>query len=87
MSKPLVKRIPFAKIVTVLAVANGVSLGLCGLMPVFSRVMPADESLVELVAMIELGVIILSVIGLVITTVLWVVLAAVGSSSREDSEP
>ena len=31
MSKPLVDRIPFAKIVSVLAVALGVGIGLCGL--------------------------------------------------------
>ena len=86
MSKPLVKRIPFAKIVTVLAVAFGVSLGLCGLTAVFRSGMTGIQYLFASMAMIELGVMVLSAVGLLITVAVWVVLSLVGGSSRKYSE-
>jgi prepilin signal peptidase PulO-like enzyme (type II secretory pathway) len=90
VSKPLVERITFVKVVTVLAVAFGLGVGLCGLDFLLASggigkshgefgVGPLDAP--------SLIVMTLSACGLVVTTFLWVVFAAVRSFSRKDSEP
>ena len=90
MSKPIVDRIPFAKIVTVLAVAFGLGVGLCGLdflLASHGIGKSHEEFGVGPLDGVSLATMFLSAIGLVIATILWVVLAAVGSFSRKNSEP
>lgn len=90
MSKPLVDRIPFAKIVAVLAVAFGLGVGLCGLdffLGSHGIGKNTQEFGVGPIDALSLIVMAFSALGLALTTVLWVVFAAVGSFSRKDSEP
>ena len=90
MSKPAVVRNPFAKIVAVMAVAFGIGLGLCGLdyLLAANGIGKSHEEFgvgpLDAPSMIVMA---LSACGLVIATFLWVVVAAVRSFSREDSEP
>ena len=90
MSKPLVDRIPFAKIITVLAVAFGLGIGLCGL-DFFLAWRGIGKNMQEFgvgpLDALSLIVMVVSALGLVVVTFLWVVLAAVGSFSRKDPEP
>jgi hypothetical protein len=90
MSKPLVDRIPFAKILVVLAVAFGLGLGLCGLD--FFLLLRGSQTHTQgfgvgPIGVLSLTVLILSGIGLVVATIVWVVLAVAGSASRKNSEP
>ena len=95
MNKPLVDRIPFAKIVTVLAVVFGIALGMCGLTAALSsRAMGGNGGALRSIQMfvismgvLELIALLLSAAGLLVTVVAWVVLAAVGSLSRKGTEP
>jgi hypothetical protein len=75
MRKRLVDRIPFTKIVTVLAIAFGVSLGLCGLTFVVSSGSHAGPNFFMTLGLIELAAMILSAAGLVLTFIVWIVLA------------
>ncbi len=79
------QRINFAKIVTVLAVAFGVGLGLCGLSFVLasSGFRSNEEFGVDSlgVAPVSLVVMILSAFGLAIAVIAWVLAAIFGSSS------
>jgi membrane protein implicated in regulation of membrane protease activity len=88
MSKRLVDRIPFAKIITVLAIVFGISLGLCGVTFVLS--MGGGRSgggffvglgILELVA---LGV---SMAGLLLTLLVFVTLSIFGGFSEKVSQP
>jgi hypothetical protein len=89
MSERLVDRIPFAKIVTVLAIVFGISLGLCGITFVFSMGGGGGRGggffvglgILELVA---LGV---SVAGLLLTLMVFVTLSVFGSFSGKVSQP
>ena len=74
MGTPLVDRIPFAKIVTVLAIIFGVSLGLCGVSAI------VDSNLYRSVVDLILFLLVLAcAVGLAATFVLWSVLAIVNS--------
>jgi hypothetical protein len=88
MNERLVDRIPFAKIITVLAIIFGVSLGLCGVTAMFASRMRTNSNFLVSFGMIELVGILGSAAGLVGTTALWVVLTAVGSfgGSRSESQ-
>lgn len=79
MSKPLVDRFPFAKTVTVLAIAFGIGLGLCGL----SAVLPSsgEEFHTNWLSLPSLLIMVLSFLGLIITLIIWVITSAIGSSS------
>jgi hypothetical protein len=89
MSKPLVDRIPFAKIITVLAIAFGVSLGLCGLNLVLSvngeRLPQPFTQLLGITSFAEIAGIVLSALGLVVTVILWVVLSITSRFGPTDS--
>lgn len=93
MSKPLVDRIPFAKIVIVLAISFGVALGLCGLnlALVTSGVARGNNGfggpIFGYLGILELAVMALAAVGLLVTTALWVVLSAVSGFSRKGTEP
>jgi hypothetical protein len=90
MSKPLVERITFAKVVTVLAVAFGLGIGLCGLDYLLAANgigKSTEEFGVGPLDAVSLVVMVLSALGLVVTTFFWGVFAVAGSFSRKDSEP
>ena len=86
MSKPLVDRIPFPKIFTVLAIVLGISLGLCGLTTFVSLGAGNGRSLLMTLGILELGAIVLSLVGLLVTVVAWIVLAPVAGFSRKESD-
>jgi len=86
MSERLVDRIPFAKIVAVLAVTFGVSLGLCGLTFVLSSGGGSGGIFVGL-GLLELISMALSAAGLLVTLFAWVLLTAVGSFGQNVSQP
>lgn len=93
MSKPLADRIPFAKIVTVLAIVLGVSFGLCGL----NWVLVASNQgrgmggfagpILGTAGILELCAILLSAVALVLTVAAWVAFAILDSFSRGNAEP
>jgi hypothetical protein len=84
MSKPLVERIPFAKIVVGLAIVFVLSLGTCGLTASLSSNSGSQQN-GYIVAMIAgLAGTLLSGLGLLVTTIVWVVMAVAGSSSRKE---
>jgi hypothetical protein len=90
MSKPLIGRIPFAKILIVFATVFVISFGLCGLTAVSvmkgSAVNYAVSKLLDNAVPYELGGMLLSGVGLVLTVIVWVVVVAFGLG-RERSEP
>ncbi|HEX8811134.1 MAG TPA: hypothetical protein VF742_03990 [Terracidiphilus sp.] len=75
----LFEGINFPKVITILAAIFGVSLGLCGLTAILSNTRLGQGGMLFGLGMIELATIILSAVGLVIMTILWVVSAAFGS--------
>jgi hypothetical protein len=83
MSKPLLERIPFGKIVAAQAILFGIAMGLCRLDAhmtehgqKLSRTM--DET-VFLTSLMQLGVITLTGIGIVVSLVLWLAAAIVSA--------
>jgi hypothetical protein len=87
MSERLIDRIPFAKIVTVLAVVIGVSLGLCGLTFVLSLGGGRAGGFLMGFGILELAAIVLSVAALILTLVVLVTLLIFGSFSAKASQP
>jgi hypothetical protein len=93
MKDRLVDRLPFARIVTVLAVAFGVALGLCGLNlamatgGVFRSAGQVGSSILVGAGLLEVAVLVLSGVGLLLTVVVWVVASAVSGASGNGSEP
>jgi hypothetical protein len=91
MRKPLVDRIPFAKILIVLSIVFGISLGLCGLS--IAQVLrsqtasPGIGQLMNRVIGLDVLAMVLSAAGLVATTILWVVMTAVSSIRRKRQQP
>lgn len=73
MGEPLVDRVNFARIVTVLAIVFGISIGMCGLTAVFSSRLGGAESIAVALGFIELIAMGLSALGLVLTVVVWVI--------------
>jgi hypothetical protein len=86
MSKPLVDRIPFAKIVLVLAIVFVLSLGTCGLTASLSSNSGSQQNGYVVAMIAALAGTLLSGLGLLVTTVVWVIAAATSNSSRKDSE-
>jgi hypothetical protein len=84
LDKPLVERIPFAKIVAVLAIVFGISLGLCGVTYV-AAVAAKGGDFVVIFGVIELAGMALSAAGLVLTLIVWVILAIAANFTRESS--
>lgn len=87
MSKPLVERFPYAKVVTVLASVFGVALGLCGVTWIASTRLPGDGSIVMTIGFLELAVIVLSSIGLVVTVIAWILANAFGNFTPGGNDP
>jgi len=85
MNKPLVDRIPFVKIVVVLAIGFAVSLGLCGLNLVLGLInggSAAQGKLLVSAVLFEFAGMILCGLGLVVTFIAWIILFLVSRSSR-----
>jgi hypothetical protein len=84
-----VDRIPFAKIVIVLAIAFGIGLGLCGVDAAFLEKFrsPGEEfgpnTIVGGIGAIAL---VLSALGLVLTCVVWAVVGVVSAFRDRNSE-
>ena len=89
MTKPLVDRIPFAKIATFLAAAFGVSLGLCGVTALLSSGMHggAGGTVVIAMGMLELAVMGLSLPALAITLLAWLVLNIAARGQGRGDQP
>jgi len=87
MSKSLMGRIPYAKIVIVLAVAFAIALGLCGVTFVLALGRGGgsfSSSFLNMAVPVELTVMVLSGVGLVVTVIAWVVVAAFGLGREQD---
>jgi len=69
----LLDRINFPKIVIVLAVTFGVALGACGLTAIGGTL---GGNFAITLGLIELGVMLLSLLGLVLTLIAWAIAAA-----------
>jgi hypothetical protein len=90
MSKPLADQIPFAKIVTVLAISFGVGLGLCGLDATLLarfRSHYAEFGPNTIVGGIGAWAILLSGVSLILTIMMWIFVSVAKSFGRNDSEP
>jgi hypothetical protein len=87
MSERLFDRIPFAKIVTVLAIVFGVSLGLCGVTYFLSSDGGNGNGFLAGFGILELAAIILSAAGLALILVVFVALSIFGSFSEKVSQP
>ncbi|MGA7858805.1 MAG: hypothetical protein WCA11_12795 [Terracidiphilus sp.] len=90
MSKPLVDRIPFAKILIGLAVVFLISLGMCGLGALSLGhggrgqgvgAMPGMALVIGIVCMV------VSVVGVPLTAIVWIVMTVVSRHTHKDSEP
>jgi hypothetical protein len=83
MSNRLIDRIPFTKILTVLASVFGISLGLCGL----TAISPSGGG-GFLIAMgtLELAAMVLSAVGLIIVALVYVTLSIFGGSEEKVSQ-
>jgi ABC-type Fe3+ transport system permease subunit len=90
MGKPLMGRITFVKILIVLAFIFLIAFGLCGLTAVsVMKGTPTNSPVSKLLdnaVPYELFGMLLSGLGLVLTVIVWVVVAAFGLG-REGSEP
>lgn len=86
MSKRLIDRIPFAKITTVLAIVFGISLGLCGIAVVTSSGGNKGGSSLTVFWTLELVAIVVSLAGLLLTLLVFVVLSIFGAFRREESQ-
>jgi ABC-type dipeptide/oligopeptide/nickel transport system permease component len=87
MSRALVDRIPFAKIITVLAIAFGVALGMCGVVAAASSQWRGGERALMTIGIIDLVVMVLSAVGLVVTVIAWVILGITSGFGRKTSDP
>jgi hypothetical protein len=90
MGKPKSKTSAFARVTIFFAIAFLVGVGLCGLdyaLGANGIGKDGGEFSVGPLDGVSLATMFLSAIGLIIATILWVVAAAVGSASRNDSEP
>ncbi len=91
MSKPLVDRIPFAKIVTVLAIVFGVAIGMCGLNLLIAvplgHVPQSASAVIVALMFIEAGGMLLSALGLFAVGALWLILKIAAGLSPADSGP
>jgi hypothetical protein len=88
LSEPLVDRVNFAKIVTVLAVTFGISLGMCGLTWALSSKMSDGGGFLIPFGILELIAMGLSALGLVVTVILWVVASiAAGHGGGKNEGP
>ena len=87
MSERLIDRIPFAKIVTVLAIVIAISLGLCGVTFFISSGGGRGGGFLIGFGMLELAANVLSAVGVVATIVVWIALSVFDNCNHKESEP
>ncbi|MGA3008890.1 MAG: hypothetical protein ABSD72_01385 [Terracidiphilus sp.] len=87
MGERLVDQIPFAKIITVLAIIFGISLGLCGVTVVLSDGGNRGGSFFIGLQMLVIAGILLSLTCLLLTVLAFVTLSILGSFSGKVSQP
>jgi membrane protein implicated in regulation of membrane protease activity len=87
MSERLVDRIPFAKIITVLATVFGISLGLCGVTFVLSLGGGRGSGFLISFGILEMVALGVSMAGLLLTLLVFVTLSIFGSFSEKVSQP
>ncbi|MGA9070131.1 MAG: hypothetical protein WB424_07745 [Terracidiphilus sp.] len=87
MSERLIDRIPFAKIIAVLATVFGISLGLCGITFVVSLGGGRSGEFFLGLGMLELIAIVLSAVLLVLTLIVFVTLLIFRGVSKKVSQP
>lgn len=92
MPKSLVDRIPFVKIITILAVSFSIGLGLCGLTYALNTagIGKYNKSFYpDLLGLFSLVVMVVSFLGLAISSIAYLLLAALGSLGiiRRGGEP
>jgi len=73
------------KIVTTLAVIFGIALGTCGLMVILPESVGGQYRM--WVGIVSLATLILSVLGLIVTVLIWIIALAIGSASSKRSDP
>jgi hypothetical protein len=83
----LLERINFPKVVTILASTFGIALGACGLTALASSRITGGGGFLLPLAFIELGVMILSAVGLVLTVLVWIIASILGYTGSHGSEP
>ena len=87
MNERLIDRIPFAKIVAILAIVLGVSLGLCGVTAFLAFNTRSGGDFLLGFGYLELAAIVLSAVGLALTLVVFVTLWVFGGFSEKVSQP
>jgi predicted metal-binding membrane protein len=90
MNKPLVDRIPFAKILIGLVVIFLISLGMCGLGALslgHGGRAPSGGGMPEKALVIGIVCMVVSVVGVPLTAVVWVVMTVASRMMHKDSEP
>ena len=87
LDERLVDRIPFAKIITVLAIVFGISLGLCGVTFVLSSGGGSGSGFLIGLGILELVALGVSLAGLLLTLLVLVTLSIFGSFSEKVSQP
>jgi len=89
MTSPQSKSISFAKVIVFFAVAFGIGLGLCGL-DYFLAARGIGKRTIEYgvgpLDGVSLVVMILSAVGLILTTVLWIVVAIIRGITRRGAD-
>ena len=87
MQQPVASRIPFAKIMVILAVTFGIALGLCGMTAVFGSSSHGSGDMFGSLAVIELIVMLLSAAGLILTAIVWAIAIIIGGSGNKGAAP
>lgn len=82
MSEPLVDRINFAKIVVVLAIVFGISLGLCGVTIALTSTVRGSTSVLVYGVIFEAIAMGLSALGLLVTVIVWVISSIAAGRGR-----
>ena len=90
MTEPLAQRIPFAKIVIILACTFGLGIGLCGITAFAAGAMHgsrSSENFLAVLGIIDAALILLSAVGLVVSVIAWVVFSLTGRSGSNQTDP
>ena len=83
------EQINFKKVITILATIFGIALGLCGLNLVASRGGNLGNGLTGLImgaAFLELATMVLSLLGLILVSILWLTATLTGKKHQEEPD-
>ncbi|HWT66561.1 MAG TPA: hypothetical protein VN151_10650 [Terracidiphilus sp.] len=87
MSTSFADRIPFARIITILAIIFGVSGGLCGLTWVAAMNVRGSDDWAIVPEFIEAAAMGLSLLGLIVMSLIWITASILGMSSHSSDQP